>query len=85
MGRGRSEVYGTIGTKFRLSFVFNYNVGKLTKKHRNACVLYKSMECRKKWFFSVPRRYKPNFVQFLYELHCYRANRLKYTDPLEQN
>ena len=38
-----------------LSF-FNYNVRKLTKKHKNACVIYKSMEqCSKKVFFFQSR------------------------------
>ena len=68
-----------------LSF-FNYNVRKFTKNTKTHA-LYTNQwnNVRKKWIFSVPRRYKPNFLQFLHELHCYRADRLKYTDPLEQN
>ena len=63
--------------------IFNYNVRKLTKT--NALYTNQWNNVRKKCVFSVPRRYKPNFLQFLHELHCYKANRLKYTDPLEQN
>ena len=39
-----------------LSF-FNYNVRKFTKKHKNACVIYKSMEqCSKKVDFFSPEK-----------------------------
>ena len=57
MDRGRSEVYGPLEQNFVCLSFFNYNVRKLTKKHKNACVIYKSMEqCSKKVVFFSPEK-----------------------------
>ncbi len=40
---------------------------------------------KKSVFFSVPRLFLKNFLQFLRELHCWIADILKYTNPGEQN
>ena len=66
---------------------FNYVVAKLTKnrlKNRPSCT--KSMEqCLKKVVFFSPENVLNEVFNSLRKLHCWIANRLKYTNPLEQN
>ncbi len=72
---------------FAYVLFFNYGVRKLTKKQqkRVSSTQINGAMFEKSGFFSVPRRNKPNFLEFLRELHCYRAGRLKCTYPLDQN
>ena len=35
------------------------------------------------WQFSVPRMYRPKFLRFLWELHCWKENKLKFMEPIE--
>ncbi len=64
-----------------------YDNPKLTKKQQQITRSDKSNGAilRKKRFFSVPRLFLKNFLQSLRELHCWIADRLKFTNPGEQN
>ena len=65
---------------------FNYVVAKLTKNRSKLPVLYKVNGAMfEKCVFSVPRMFLTKFHQSLRNLHCWIANRLKYTNPGEQN
>ena len=66
---------------------YYYDNPKLTKKQQQITrsVQIQWSNSQKKRFFSVPRLFLKNFLQSLRELHCWIADRLKYTNPGEQN